>query len=158
MITGEMLVEACEEQREVFRKEWPEGAEATIENVLWAVELGLDLSWGERWFTPEALGEYRRQRDPLYKAFERQLAPLYKEYERRRAPLWRAYERRRALVDKDFERQLAPFREEYERGRAPIQEEYERQIAPIWLDYQRQLAPIWLEALLASRGEFFSGD
>ena len=45
-ITLGMLRGACREQRDLFRKEWPEGAEVTIENVRRAQELGLTLSWG----------------------------------------------------------------------------------------------------------------
>ena len=131
MITGEMLVEACDEQREVFVQEWPEGAEATLKNVLRAVELGLDLVWGTRWFTPEALDEFLGKRAPLLEAYERQIA----------------------LILEAYERQIAPLREAYQRQITAIWEAYERQLAPLWLDYQRQIAPIWLEAFLASRGE-----
>jgi hypothetical protein len=56
-----MLRGACPEQREIFEAEWPSGAEATLENVLRAVELGLDLEWGRRLFSPTARAEYERQ-------------------------------------------------------------------------------------------------
>ena len=49
-----MLKGACREQRAIFRKEWPEGVEVTLENVRRAQEIGLRLEWGKRWFTPEA--------------------------------------------------------------------------------------------------------
>ena len=52
-ITLKMLRGACREQREIFKGEWPLGAEATLGNVRRAQELGLDLNWGAKWFTPE---------------------------------------------------------------------------------------------------------
>ena len=131
MITSELLRRACKDQKAIFVQKWPDGAEVTIENVQRAVELGLDLNWGMRWFTPEALEEYERQVAPIREAYERQIAPLYK----------------------DFERQIAPIREAYERQIAPRHKDFERGMAPFLEAYERQLAPIWLEAFLASRGE-----
>ena len=58
-ITLKMLSGACDEQKAIFKGEWPKGAEATLGNVRRAQELGLDLDWGTKWFTPEALRIYR---------------------------------------------------------------------------------------------------
>ena len=52
-ITLKMLSGACDEQKAIFASEWPKGAEATLGNVRRAQELGLDLEWGTKWFTPE---------------------------------------------------------------------------------------------------------
>jgi len=79
MITLRMLRGACSEQKRLFKTEWPGGAEATLENVLRAVELGLDMPWGTRWFPAEARAEY-----------ERQEAPIRAEYQRQEASLWLA--------------------------------------------------------------------
>ena len=141
-ITLAMLRGACKEQRDIFRKKWPKGADATLENVLRAQALGLDLSWGTRWFTPEALAEYDRQRALLLAEYDRQRAPLLAEYERQRALLLAEYERQRALLWAEYERQVAPLRAEYE-----------RQAAPLWDEYERQAAQLWVEAFLKSQGE-----
>ena len=45
-ITIGMLKGACRDQRAIFKAEWPQGADVTIENVRRAQELGLTLSWG----------------------------------------------------------------------------------------------------------------
>jgi hypothetical protein len=58
-ITLDMLRGACKEQRDIFRAEWPEGAEVSVENAFRAQELGLSLLWGERWFTAAAEEAYR---------------------------------------------------------------------------------------------------
>ena len=57
-VTKTMLRGACKEQKTIFLAEWPNGCEATIENVRRAQALGLDLDWGIRWFTPEARATY----------------------------------------------------------------------------------------------------
>ena len=130
-ITLAMLRGACKEQRDIFRKEWPKGADVTLENVQRAQELGLDLSWGLRWFTPEAVAEYKRQEAPLWEEYQRQSAQLWAEYDRQRELLWA----------------------EYERQSAPLRAEYLRQEAPLWEEYERQTALLWVEAFLKSQGE-----
>ena len=95
-ITLAMLRGACKDQRAIFKAEWPEGADVTIENVQRAVELGLSLYWGTKWFTPEVLAEYEWQTAPLWAEYQRQSAPLWAEYDRQRELLWAEYERQRA--------------------------------------------------------------
>ena len=99
IITLRMLRGACIEQKALFKREWPDGAPATLENVLRAVELGLDLSWGAgHWFTSEALAEYARQR-----------ATILAEYESQHAPIWAECQRQRATLRAEYKRQLAPI-------------------------------------------------
>lgn len=87
-ITIGMLRGACKEQRDIFRKEWPEGAEVSVENAFRAQELGLDLSWGERWFTAQALKAYDAARVPAWKAYDEAIAPARKAYDEATAPAW----------------------------------------------------------------------
>ena len=124
MITKRMLRGACEKQRDIFRKEWPKGAEATLENVLRGVELGLDLDWGTRWFTPEALEEYERQR-----------LAAWKEWVVKHSAIWGKYGRTR--------------RWDYY-GLTQTWGKYERERKEIRAEFQRQHAAIWLEAFMAS--------
>ena len=140
-ITLAMLRGACKDQRTIFRKEWPKGADVTIENVQRALVLGLDLYWGRKWFTPEAWAEYQRQDAPFRAEYDRQIAPLVAEYERQTAPLWAEYKRQRA-----------PLRAEYQRQSALLWAEYYRQVALLRAEYQRQAAQLWVEAFLKSRG------
>ena len=76
-ITLAMLKGACHEQRHIFRTEWPNGADATLENVQRAQAIGLNLDWGTRWFTPEALAEFQRVRAAAYAEFQRVTAPAW---------------------------------------------------------------------------------
>ena len=68
-ITLGMLRGACREQRDIFEAEWPEGADATIENVRRAQELGLNLAWGEHWFRVPARKAYIEARVQAWKAY-----------------------------------------------------------------------------------------
>ncbi len=111
-ITLAMLRGACKEQRDIFRKEWPEGAEVTIENVRRAQELGLSLLWGERWFTADAL-----------KAYDEAIAHSLKVYLEATAPAREVYEEA-----------IAPAREVYEEAIAPAQKAYRDATATAWCE------------------------
>ena len=76
-ITLAMLRGACREQRDIFEAEWPEGVEVTIENVRRARELGLNLAWGEHWFTATARKAYREAVAPARKAYLEAIAPAW---------------------------------------------------------------------------------
>lgn len=76
-ITLDMLRGACKEQRNIFEAEWPEGADATIENVRRAQELGLNLAWGEHWFTATAWKVYLEAIAPARKAYREAIATAW---------------------------------------------------------------------------------
>ena len=76
-ITIGMLRGACKEQRDIFRKEWPEGAEVSVENAFRAQELGLNLVWGEQWFTAPAWKAYIEATAPALKAYREALAQVW---------------------------------------------------------------------------------
>ncbi len=98
-ITLRMLRGACSEQKRIFKAEWPNGAAVTLENVLRAQELGLDLSWGAaHWFTPVAREEYERHRAPIPAEYDRQMAPIWAEYERQEAPIRAERQRQEAIL------------------------------------------------------------
>jgi hypothetical protein len=61
-ITVENLIRvgASCNQVEIFRQEWPEGAEVNLVNARRAVDLRLNLNWAaQRLFSPNALRAYR---------------------------------------------------------------------------------------------------
>ncbi len=95
-ITIAMLRGACREQRDIFRKEWPEGADVTLENVRRAQELGLSLDWGEQWFTVPAKKAYREATAPARKAYleaiDEAIAPARKVYNEAIATAWKVYD------------------------------------------------------------------
>ena len=152
IITLRMLRGACKPQRAIFKSEWPSGAEATLENVLRAVELGLDLEWGRRLFSPTARAEYDRRAAGLRAEYEQRDAWLWAGYERQVTPFRAEYDRQWAALRAEYDRQWAALWDEYQRQKATLWDEHQRQIATLWDEYQRQIAPFWLAAFLASHG------
>jgi hypothetical protein len=144
IITLRMLRGACSEQKRVFKAEWPAGASATLENVLRAVELGLDLEWGRRLFSPTARAEYDQQEAPLRAEYYREWALLRDEYHREWALLRDEHKREGALLRAEHKRQGATLWQAWA--------EHKRQVALLLAKYQRQIAPFWLAAFLASHG------
>jgi len=130
-ITLAMLKGACHEQRHIFLTEWPNGADATLENVQRAQAIGLDLDWGTCWFTPEARAEYERGRAAAYVEFQRVTIAALAEYQR-------------VTIAANVE---------YQRVRAPAYAEYESVTAPAKAEFQRVTAPAWLAAFLASQAQ-----
>ncbi len=87
-ITIGMLRGACKEQRDIFEAEWPEGADVTIENVRRARELGLNLAWGEHWFTAAALKVYDEAIAHSLKVYLEATAPARVAYYEATATAW----------------------------------------------------------------------
>lgn len=108
-ITPAMLRGACKEQRDIFKAEWPQGCEATIENVRRAQELGLDLEWGKRWFSPAAWDSYQAARAQAWASYQAATAPALASYEAATAPAWDSYE---ATIDSAWLAAFLASREE----------------------------------------------
>ena len=107
-ITLAMLKGACREQRAIFRKEWPEGVEVTLENVRRAQEIGLPLEWSKRWFTPEAGKAYDEATAPASKAYDEAIATASKTYHEAIATARKAYFEATALAAKAYHEAIAP--------------------------------------------------
>ena len=90
MITLQMLRGACPRQKAIFKSEWPAGAEATIENVRRAQELGLDLGWGTKWFTLEALRLYNKATAEPRRLYNKTRAEAWQLYDAATAELYDA--------------------------------------------------------------------
>ena len=84
VITADLLEskEACLEQLEIFRLEWPAGCEVTLQNCRRVVELQFDLNWIVTTFLSA----------PALKTYEEAKATAWRAYEEARAPALRAYE------------------------------------------------------------------
>ena len=101
--------DACKEQVDTFKAEWPKGTLPTEKALLRAVELGLDIDWlAGHYLTAPALAEYERVTAQAWAEYERVTAPALAEYQRVRAP---------ALAE--YQRVTAPALAEYKRVRVP---------------------------------------
>ena len=89
-ITLKMLSGACDEQKAIFASEWPKGAEATLGNVRRAQELGLDLDWGTKWFTPEAWRIYDEATAEPLRIYDAAVAEPRRIYDEATAEAWLA--------------------------------------------------------------------
>ena len=84
----------CQDQLDIFKREWPDGVLITRAVTARAVALELDLDWfAERFLRAAAWSEYERVTAPAWSEYERVRAPALSEYERVRAPAWSEYER-----------------------------------------------------------------
>lgn len=89
-ITVEVLLEhrACPMACEVFAREWPDGAEVTLENALRAFELRLYLYWARRLMSPAARHAYDEVTAPARRAYNEAIATARRAYEEGIAPAW----------------------------------------------------------------------
>ena len=72
VITGEMLSDmaACDSQVNIFEDEWLDGGVMTLQNVVRATELSLDLDWfASRFLSDPARKAYDEAVDPARKAY-----------------------------------------------------------------------------------------
>jgi hypothetical protein len=70
-------LKACEEQVARFEREWPQGANVTVQHCNRAVEIGLDLDWlAEHMLTATAWAAYKQAKAPaFYEASRRRARP-----------------------------------------------------------------------------------
>ena len=163
-ITLAMLRGACKEQRDIFRAEWPEGVDVTLENVRRAQELGLTLAWGEHWFPADPWKAYYAAVAPARKAYEEAtsqalkareeaMVPARKAYDVARVPARKAYEEATSQALKAYDAAVAPARKAYEEATSQAWEAYHEAIAPAWVAREEAIAQAWVVAYIASVAE-----
>ena len=137
-VTTTMLenLNACSQQVEIFRAEWPEGCEITKQTVLRAVELKLDIEWAaENLLSKEAFRSYQKARAPHWNTYQEACAPHLKAYNEAVAPLYKAYEEA-----------CAPHLKAYEEACAPHYKTYNEACVQLYKAYQEARAIAFLEA------------
>ena len=152
-ITLAMLKGACRDERAIFRKEWPEGVDVTLENVRRAQEIGLSLEWGRGWFTPEARKTYAEAIALADKAYHEAIAPARETYFEATAPAGKALDEAIATARKDYAEALALAGKAYDEAIAPARKTYFEAIAPARKAYHEAIALAWFLAFLDSQKE-----
>jgi len=120
-ITDSLLREcgACADQRKLFRKLYPGGANTTAATLRRAAMAGLSISWLER-FIP---------------------APAWKAYKEATAPAWKAYKEAIFPAQKAFLEAIFPARKAYDEALARARKACNEAIAPAWKAYEEAIAP-----------------
>ena len=101
LITLEFLVskDACEDERDIFAKEWPEGVLLTRKSLQRATELSLNLDWlAGAVLPPGQLKTYKDADAPLWKTYKDACDPLLKTYRDARDLLLKTYEDAKAVA------------------------------------------------------------
>lgn len=109
-IDSRWLVEhsACEEQIEIFKQEWPEGALVTRENLSRAIKIGLDLEWLiKKLMAFLSYERYKAKRSVFYEAHETKLEPVFTSYQERITPIDINYKTRKKSLDTEYEAEMA---------------------------------------------------
>ena len=132
-ITNETLtrIRACEDQVQIFSLEWPDGCEVTVETILRAYSLGLNVDYvATKVLRATTLAEYERARATASDKYERATAPAWVEHKRatdsalaeylraRDSSAWALYERTRTTALAEYLRALSPAWAEYSWARA----------------------------------------
>lgn len=83
-ITADWLIshEACTHQVEIFREEWPDGAEVNLTNALRAVERGLAIQWLAKTLPPSERKAYKEAITPELNAYNEAARNDYDEASR----------------------------------------------------------------------------
>jgi hypothetical protein len=110
---------ACNEQRDVFAAEWPEGAAVTLENCRRAAELDLNLSWlAQHFLSAPAWKAYQEATAPAWKAYQEATAPAWKAYQEATATAWKAYQEATATAEKAYQEATATAEKAYQEATA----------------------------------------
>lgn len=138
-ITAEKLEvkEACKDDLDKFRKEWPEGCSPNLANLKRAVQLGLDLEWFAVMFLPdgEEYEAFDAEVDKAYHGTYEVTDRLHKLHNRGRID-WMEYRRRVAVAYRARDMKVAKIVRKYiakaeDLDWGPVPEDEERGILEI---------------------------
>jgi len=88
IITKSIIIKAgaCEQQRKLFSKTFPDGCTITRKNIIKAFAVGLEVEWiANKFYSDQALAEYEKVRDPAWAELQKVRDPALAEYEKVRA-------------------------------------------------------------------------
>ena len=133
---------ACNEQRDLFTRLYPEGAELVPGSIIRAAEQGLDAEWLRRFLSAPALRAYCEATAPSRRAFDEATAAADRAYIEARAAARRVYEEARAPAWCAFDEAMAPAWRAYCEATARRRRAFDEAMAPAWRAYNIACAPI----------------
>ena len=120
---------ACPDQRKLFRKLYPRGANTTVASLRRAAEAGLSITWLERFIPAPARKAYYEATAPAQKAYDEAMTAAQKAYYEATAPAWKVYYEAIVPAQKAYDEAIAPARKAYHEAVAPARKAYDEAIA-----------------------------
>ena len=85
---------ACSDEVDTFTREWPRGCAPTEQNILRALDLGLNVYWfADRALTAPAWTEYEKATDSALAEYDKAKDSAWAEYEKAKDSAWAEYEK-----------------------------------------------------------------
>jgi len=117
---------ACQEQYEIFVKQWPDGCAVNAANAKIVAKLGLDLYWVVgHLLSADQRADYWAKHKPLWEDYQAKRKPLDDDYWAKRKPLWEDYLAKRKPLYEDYRAKHKFLDEDYWAKRKPMDEDLE---------------------------------
>jgi len=132
-VTSEMLREkdACEDQVLIFEREWSDGIDVTLDSLMRAIDLGLDLYWFAKNFLPAPA--FHKAIAPEREAYNKVIDREREVYHNTVAQERVSYHKTIASALESFHKTVASARESYDKVIDKEREVFHKAIAlAIW--------------------------
>ena len=126
----------------IFEKEWADGAEVTLRNLLRAVKLDLDIAWFAEHCLPRS----------IRKRYHAEAAPIWERYDTEADLLWKRYYAEVAFLWERYHAEVAPIWERYKAEEDPIWKRYHAEADSIRERYHAEVASI-IARLVGEKGK-----
>jgi len=156
IITKEWLKSkhACQNNIDIFLKEWPDGCEVNRKNLERAITLNLYLYWLVENILPMGkYAEYNEKSISIETEYREARAPLNVEYNAKISLILANYRAKTSLIDIDYELAFSPIITEYGKKRAPLDVEYGAKMLPIQTNRQNKLHALDIDTLVDFLGQ-----
>ena len=121
---------ACDEQVALFTKLWPQGVVPSLEAILRAQAVGLDLRWAACvLLSPMANSTYNAAMEPARKACNEAVEPARKAYNEAVEPARKAYNEAVVAAEKDYNEAVVTAEKDYNEAVAAAEKDYNEAVA-----------------------------
>ncbi len=142
---------ACAEQVYIVEREWPDGAETTVDVLMRALELDVDIQWLATLLPRDMRKAYDEATAIAWKAYDEAIAPAGKAYDEAIAIAWKAYLEAIAIAKNVYDEARSPAGDVYDEATAPAWKAYLEATAIALSAYHETIAPALSAALHDTR-------
>lgn len=151
---------ACPEQRNIFSKEWPNGAMVTEENLIQASKIGMNLLWFVGEILPDEVdnafkdacnevdARYKKERTPLWDAHRETFKPVWKERIANNHLLNARYGTEAVSSNKRYQAELTLLNENCNAAIDVLEADYKKKVAPLEARYQADINMLSINAIV----------